>query len=175
MRQFSRGMFIRYIIGSLVGIGVGWGIQEYGFNYALSHGNQALLLQFLGYYFLSRLPWVALAACVLALVGILAAVRMPYNEDPGQMIFIIGFTQVLGIALIVAIQEFIFMGVAFFPNFFITLALNVGFFLLVSLVPFVVAFGLLRFLANVTQPSRSARAIMPPELLKDFDQGKRVK
>ena len=166
MERLYRGNVWRIGIGSLIGGAASIVLAVYGQAFIITHvpGTYYYL------FFFGRIPWIALIGVVLALVGSLATVYLDYAHEPLPIVVRVGAIGMGTTILIVTIQQRAFQGVPFFFDFFVILLLNTAWFLLVAMVPFLLATIILQFALGFTRRSRSGREIMPPELLMEIDQ-----
>ncbi len=173
MDEYQRGRLWRTGIGSLIGGAASIAIYLYGQTYMFAHTNPRLILSYYYLYYFGRVPWIALMGITLAVVGYLATVRLDYRNQETPIVVTTGGIG-LGLTIVfVSFQEFFFQGGSFFFDFFAILLLNIGWFLVVAMIPFMVGMTLLHLIMGFTHRSRSARELMPPELLAQFDERQR--
>ena len=74
--------------------------------------------------------------------------------------------------LVATIQQLTLQGLPFFFDFFLGLLMNIGWFAVVALMPFLISTLVLQFFVGFTRRSRSARDLMPHDLITELDQQK---
>jgi hypothetical protein len=170
MSDLQRGVWVRTTSGAIIGTAAVIVIQFIGQDYIINN----VPAQYYSLFFFGRVPWIAMMGGALALTGALATLRLDFRLDPLPILTRIGAIG-LGVGVLVAtIQQFIFQGLPFFFDFFVTLIINAGWYLFVAILPFWILTTILQYVLGFVHKPRSARSIMPPDLLAEIDhQAKR--
>ena len=170
--KFSRAIIVRYLIGSVTGTLLAWSILQFGIAYAIAHTPKEVAIEYFVFYFMSRAIWVMLVGAALGVWGNLIAIRLNYTKDPFPLIQAIGITSAVLTVLMYTFQEILIQEAPFFFDFFWELAINIVFFSMMIIVPFIATMLSGVFLLKFLRPSRPISEIMPPELQAEMQQHK---
>ncbi len=166
MESVQRGNLWRTLIGGIVAGAVGSAIILVGQSYIFNN----IIGMYYDQFFFGRFPWLILLGAALALVGNLATIRLDYRNEPFPITLRVAIIGISVTLLVATIQQLALQGLPFFFDFFAILLMNTGWFLVVTLIPFMILTLILQFLVGFTRRSRSARDLMPHDLVVDVER-----